>query len=278
MTSFTYDPSGNLASLTDPDGNTTSWTYNGQNRMVQQSTSLGSSYYVYNSAGELARYTDADGRATTYQYNSQNELTGETWYNTATDAGGLSQFSSDENGTVPLNTIQYTRDSAGRIMSESDNQSTDTYQYDVRGDIISATETTIGGPTVTLTYQYNTTGERTEMAASIDGTPDFVDDYTYNSLGEVVAVTEHDAGGLSQVSSDETGTVPFNAVAEKEITLAYNSAGQVLTIDRYQDGQLAVEGDYSYDSAGNLIGLGDVLRGRESLIHDLCHNKDTRPP
>ena len=34
-----------------------------------------------------------------------------------------------------------------------------------------------------------------------------------------------------------------------------NSAGQILTIDRYQEGQLAVEADYSYNDAGQLIGL-----------------------
>ena len=86
VTSFTYSPSGNLTSLTDPDGNTTTWTYNSQNQSVQQTDSLGSSYYLYNSAGELARYTDADGRVTTYQYNPQGELTQETWYADAADA------------------------------------------------------------------------------------------------------------------------------------------------------------------------------------------------
>ena len=39
------------------------------------------------------------------------------------------------------------------------------------------------------------------------------------------------------------------------MTFTYNDANQVLTIDRYQDGQLAVEGDYFYNSSGELVGL-----------------------
>jgi hypothetical protein len=44
-------------------------------------------------------------------------------------------------------------------------------------------------------------------------------------------------------------------VANKQITFSFNAAGQILTIDRYQDGQLTVEGAYSYDTYGRLIGL-----------------------
>ena len=147
----------------------------------------------------------------------------ETWYatTTAADLGATASAT---------NTIQYTRDAAGRITSESDNSSSDTYQYDSQGNLLSTTESSVGGPTVTLSYQYNTANERTEMAATIDGTADFVDDYTYNSLGEVVSVTEH-------------GVTGGNAVATKEIDLAYNAAGELTTVDRYENGQLAVEGD-----------------------------------
>ena len=53
----------------------------------------------------------------------------------------------------------------------------------------------------------------------------------------------------------EHGVTGGDTVANKEIDLTYNSAGELATVDRYQDGQLAVEGDYAYDSAGDLTGL-----------------------
>ncbi|MGA2616993.1 MAG: RHS repeat-associated core domain-containing protein [Thermoguttaceae bacterium] len=243
VTRFSYDPAGNLASLTDPVGNTTSFLYDGQGRLTQETDGLGNSRsFAYDSSGNLAQYTDRNGQVRQFQYDPSGNVTAETWY-----AGGLSQVSSDETGTVPLtatpeNTIQYTRNSAGRITSESDNSTADTYTYDSVGQITSTTESSVGGPTVTLACQYNPAGERTEMAATIDGTADFVDDYTYNSLGQVTAVHQH-------------GVTGGDAVADVQVDFAYNTAGEVATVDRYQDGQLAVEGDYSYDSLGRLVGL-----------------------
>jgi RHS repeat-associated protein len=106
----------------------------------------------------------------------------------------------------------------------------------------STTEALPNGPTVVLNYQYNPAGQRTEMAVTIDGVPDFVDDYSYNAAGQVISVTEH-------------GVTGGDAVANKEIDLSYNADGELATVDRYQDGVLAVEGDYTYDSAGDLTGL-----------------------
>ena len=106
----------------------------------------------------------------------------------------------------------------------------------------STTESLPNGPAVTLAYQYNPAGQRTQMAAFVDSSCDFVDDYSYDSLGRVVSVDEHGVSG-------------GDAVANKEIDLTYNSDGELATVDRYEDGVLAVEGDYTYDSAGDLIGL-----------------------
>ena len=121
VTSFTYDSAGNLASLTDPVGNTTTWTYDAQNRMTQETDQLGNSrHFSYDSAGDLSDYTDGNGQIRQYQYDTNGNVAGETWYANADDAAA---------GQNAENTIQYTRDSAGRITSESDNNSSDTYEY-----------------------------------------------------------------------------------------------------------------------------------------------------
>ncbi len=198
--------------------------------------------FAYDSAGNLSQYTDADGRANTYQYDSAGNVSGETWYPTAEDA---------ENAEDPTNAISYARDSAGRITSEADANSADTYAYDSAGNLASATESLPDGPTVVLTYQYDSAGNRTQMASTIDGVADFVDDYTYDSAGDVISVVEH-------------GVTGGDAVANKEIDLTYNSDGELATVDRYEDGVLAVEGDYTYDSAGELVGL--VYRQGDTVL------------
>ena len=238
-TRFTYDAAGNLASLTDPVQNTTTWTHDQQDRVTEETNQLGQSRsFAYDSSGNLAQYTDRDGRVRVYEYDSASGVASETWYATAEDA---------EEAENAENAIQYTRDSAGRITSESDAVSSVAYVYDSAGRLTSTTQSSVGGPTVTLAYQYDTAGHRTQMAATVDhpqaGTrADFVDDYAYDSLGRVVSVTEH-------------GVTGGNAVAAKQIDLAYDTSGQIVSIDRYENGQLAVEGDYSYDSNGRLVGL-----------------------
>ena len=134
---------------------------------------LGTRQFAYDSSGNLSQYTDRNGQIRQYQYDSSGNVASETWYATRT----MPTRSAER----PENTIQYTRDSAGDILSETDDSSSDTYVYNDAGQITSTTETTVGGPTVVLAYQYDSSGDRTQMAATIDGTADFVDDYTYNS-------------------------------------------------------------------------------------------------
>jgi hypothetical protein len=59
-----------------------------------------------------------------------------------------------------------------------------TYVYNDAGLITNTTQTSIGGPSVTLTYQCDDSGRRTQMAAWIDGTADFnIHAWTYGGEG-----------------------------------------------------------------------------------------------
>ena len=245
MTSFTYDSSGNLTSLTDPDGNTTTWTYNDQDQLIQETNPLGASaYYSYDSAGDLTQYTDYDGRVREFTYDANHDLLSETWYADTADADA---------GQNADDVFQYAYNSAGQIVSESSvgqvsnlsssYSSSDVYTYDSQGRETSVTETSTGGPTVVLSYQYTgTSTEPSVVSASIDGTPDYQDTYQYDSQGDVTQITQ-------------TGQTGGDAVADVQVDLTYNAAGQPQTITRYVGGQLAVTATYSYDSDDNLTGL-----------------------
>ncbi len=235
VTNFAYNSSSDLTSLTDPDGTTTTWTLNSQNDVTQETDGQGNSTsFTYNSSNQLTSYTDADGNVRTYQYDSAGQVITETLYATAADAVA---------GQNAEDTLHYSYDSSGNMTSESDDDSSDTYTYDSQNRLTSVTETSVDAPTVVLTYQYAATGTQpTGVSATIDGVADYQDAYTYNSQGQLTAITR-------------TGQSGGDAVADETIDLTYNAAGQVETIDRYQGGQLAVEADYSYDSAGRLVGL-----------------------
>ncbi len=249
-TRFGYDSSGNLTSLTDPDRNTTTWSYNGQNQVTQETVSsplpsgedegsgsapfTATATFGYNSSSQLVSYTDMDGGVRTYQYDSAGHVISETLYPTAADATA---------GQNAEDTLHYGYDNSGNLTSESDDSSSDTYTYDGQNRLTSASETSVDSPTVVLTYEYS--GASTQpsgVSATIDGVADYQDAYTYNAQGELTEIVRSGVSG-------------GDAVADETVDLTYNAAGQVQSIDRYQGGQLAVEANYSYDSAGRLTDL-----------------------
>ena len=234
-TALTYDANGNLTGLTDPDGNTTAWTYSPSNQVTSQTNALGAtSTYAYDAAGQMTRMTDADGHVNVYTYNGQGLLATETWYADAADANS---------GQNPEDVFQYTYDSAGHLLSESDDSSADIYAYDVLGRETMAIETAAGGPVVALFYQYD--GQNTQPAsvtATIDGRPDFQDDYQYNAQGQVTSITQ-------------TGQSGGDAVANIGVTLSYDASGNLTNLTRSVNGQPAVSAAYTYDGQSYLTGL-----------------------
>ena len=257
VTKATYDAAQRLTSVTDPatashpDGNTTTWTYNDQNRVTSQTTALGTSSFAYASpsCGNLTQYTDADGRVTTYQYDWQNRVTQEAWYSSATDANA-----NNGAGQNAQDVIHYGYDpSTGNLTAEWDATSADYYTYNDAGQLATVVETVAGGPAVELVYAYYDSGECSGVAASIGGTVDASGNYSGGTLDYQNAYTYDDNGDLTQIvqSSQSNG----DAVATKEIDFTYTSAGQFDTITRYENGQLVAQSDYTYNSAGQLIGL-----------------------
>ena len=234
VTHFTHDTTGNLSSLTDPNSNTTGWNYDGQNRVTQETDALGNvRYYTYDTAGNLTRYTDRNGKVRTYQYDSADNVTTETWYASAEDA---------DNEVNAENTILYTYDSSGRMLSETDDTSSIVYAYDDAGQVTSITQSSDLSPTVVLAYTYNSAGLCMSVSSTINGTADYVDDYSYDTNGNLVAISRH-------------GVTGGNAVADVDISLSYDSAGQVASISRYLDDELTVTADYTYNTSGLLVGL-----------------------
>ncbi len=235
VTTLAYHEAGPLASLTDPDGNTTEWLYDDQGRLIQEIEPSGNSkYYAYDDAGNLVRYVDCDGQARQYTYDSEHRVVSETWYANTTDADAQQNAA---------NTIDYAYNSAGRIIEESDDVSSNVYTYDAQNRLKSVTASSVGGPTVVLAYTYQGPSTNPSSAAgSINGTADFVNTYEYDSQGRLTQITQAGQSG-------------GNAVAEKEIDLSYNASGQVASVTRYLDGQLVVVADYEYDASGRLVGL-----------------------
>ena len=95
-TSYLWCDCGSLASIMDPNGNTTSWDRDEQGRVIRERRADGEEFeYTYETASSrLAEMTDAQGQITRYAYNLDDTL----------------QSVSYPNATIATPTVSYTYD------------------------------------------------------------------------------------------------------------------------------------------------------------------------
>jgi RHS repeat-associated protein len=264
-TTNTYDANGNLLTSTDPLGNTTTYTYNSLNEVTSKEDPLGdTTSYGYDSDGNLLSVTDPDGYTTSYAY-------GDTAY-----PGDITSVT-DPDGHVTA----YTYDGDGDVATSSVSPSatvTDTtaYAYDADGErycSVTPVEVAAGVtcPAVgsaakagTTTTAYDADGEVTSVTDP-DGN---VTTDTYNANGEVATTT--DAGGhvtsyayngdgqqlretqpggsVLATTYDPDGNVTSQVnAAGKATTYAYDALGRVVSTTS----PLGAVTTYGYDPAGN---------------------------
>ena len=235
LTTFAYDDVGNMLSLTDPVGNTTTWVYDNLNRVISETNELGyTRYFAYDPAGRQIEKTDRNGRVTQYGYDSSDNLTSEIWYSSTADAAG------HQNAT---NEIHWQYDSAGRLLSESDNYSSSTYTYDDQNRRTSETISNLNSVIVVLTTGYARADNlRTSLSVTIGGVADLQQTFEYTSTGLLTHIGQ----------SAQTGG---NAVATIGIDLAYDSLGRLVQLDRFQGTSFVAGSTWQYDSQNRLVAL-----------------------
>ncbi len=113
VTQYTYDVMGNVLTVTDPRGKQWTYTYDANGLLLTALDPLGNTRaYEYDKVGNRTRATDANGKATTFAYNQQHRLT------RVTDAAGKS--------------ISYAYNTDGEVIRKVDEEGkARTYQYDL---------------------------------------------------------------------------------------------------------------------------------------------------
>jgi len=280
-----YDLMGDVLTLTDPDSNTTSWSYDGLGRPIQESesvalgykagttTSLGTGTAVYNNQfdldGNLIQSSDPDGRVNTYSYDWASRQTGETWYASAAQAAaGVSDGS-----------ITYTFDIGGAMIGATNSVNstavaTYLYQHD---DVYNTTLETASlnglSSNVLLAWNYDYNKCRTALSVNIGGTAnfyrgeftgfsygtnDFTNAYTYDHLENMTSVSQ---------TSQTTG----NGVTSKTVTFGYDADNRLTGTAAYAaafgsigSGNEVYSSAWAFDHDSNLTALTYSPQGNTS--------------
>ncbi|MBZ5603978.1 MAG: DUF6531 domain-containing protein [Acidobacteriia bacterium] len=247
-TSITRNPNGPPASITDPNGNTTSYSYDADQQLSKVTDPLGNatsfaySKELLSSAtlplGTVAFTRDADGRITKKQYSDG------TVVNTTYDANGLrtsldgvSVTRNVKGEPTSINGIGITLDAAGRPATLTYAAGkTVTYAYDGGGRVTSITDWT-GAKT---TFSYDPAGRVT----SVKYPNSVANSYTYDSDNRIAQIAFGNLGSVS-LTRDAAGKI-LSANRNLPASPSLKPGAQQFTYDAAEQ----VSGGAAYDTMG----------------------------
>jgi len=238
-TAFVYDTYGNLVTVTDALGNTTTFGYDTQCHTYLTSITNALNHtvtatYDY-TRGFLTSITDAKGNTTFFEYDTLGRITKKV----NADLTEKEAVYNDQNNTVTIydeldhKTIQY-YDGIGRLtksewyISHTINL-TETYNYNYLNRIKTVTDP--GGHT----YWYE-----------------------YDTLGRITKVFNPDSTFKKMQYTDITNTISVLDENQHKKEYHYDWVGNLLWVKEYTDSQNYYQTQYTYDSLGHLTYLTDA--------------------
>ena len=265
---FTYWPSGQRQSMTDPSGVTT-YAYDERDRLTQKATPQGTLSYTYDEAGNVTsiQSSNVGGASMAYAYDELNRLA------TVTDASGVTTYSYDDVGNLEGYTYpngvgtSYLYDELNRLTNVTSASATSTlasytYSLDPAGHRTSVEE--LSGRVINYAYDALYRIEREEILNSPNSVNTGAADYVYDAVGN----------RLSRASS--IGAIPSQSTTydanDRVASATFDPAGNTLTFAGYtyaydfENRLVSVDGDeiqYIYNGDGDRVSqtIGDEVTG-----------------
>lgn len=272
-TKYSYTPSDQTASVTDPAGNAWSRAYDLRGNEVKDvDPDKGTTTTTYTAANQVSTSTDARGVTLTYDYDQMGRKLTEKvgaavqaqWtYDTAQFGKGQPASSTRfVNGNAYTSTVlgyNALYRAIGMQISIPDAEGalagsyTSTAKYNVDGSLSGQGYAAIGDlPAESLTFGYNDFAELLTVSGGFGGdTADYVTDTAYTKYGEVARTQLGDTGKrvwLSNYYDDHTRRLE-RSIVDAEVP-------QPMQADRH----------YGYDQAGDITSIADTPQGKASDV------------
>lgn len=281
---FGYDPATlGMTSVTDPDGHTTTSTFDSEGNTLTTTDALGrTTTNTYDALNDLLTSTDPLGVTTTMTYDAH---------------GNLLSTSRPLTGTSEAQTSTYTYGDPshpGDITAMTDPEgNTWKYTYDADGDRTSTTNPL--GDTTTSTYNavgwlMSTTSPRGNVSGANPAS--FTTTYAHNNFGQITetvdplghkTTSQYDPDQNLIASTDPDGnTTTYTYDAADEQTVVHRADGTTLQITYWPDGTVKEQIDgaghatlYEYDPLGRLSAVTDPLGRTTRYGYDAAGNRIT---
>jgi RHS repeat-associated protein len=254
VTSYEYDPTGQLITETDPRGYTTKYVYDARGLMTslwfadpdgEDPDTSGPQFrswnkYTYDRQGRLIDVEETQLRHTSATYDNRDRLTQVT----LPDPDGA--------GALTAATISRIYDNAGRVATQTDELGQVTsYTYDHEGRVLSVTGPDpdgAGGLSAPVeSYTYNALGS----VLTVTDMGGHVTTNTYDALQRLTQVTEPDPDGGGALTAPVTTYVYGANTKLSQVTDAMGS-------DVY----------YEYDSRGHVSSVTDDLGHETTYVYN----------
>jgi len=223
VTEYTYDANGNRLSITEPNGNPTTYVYDALNRVTIETNAAGESILTtYDAVGNVKTVTAPNGNITTNFYDALDRVT------QVNDSVGL--------------VATYSYDPAGNRLTEADgNGNTTSYVYDAIYRLIRVIDP-MGNPT---TYTYDPVGN----LLSVTDREGNVTTHEYDPLNRRIKTTDA-LGCVTTYEFDPVGNLLRIVDANGNATRYDYDAVHRLIREIYADGGVRT---FTYDCVGNLL-------------------------
>jgi RHS repeat-associated protein len=246
-TAYAYDIHGNLTTVTDPNGNATSYICDDFGRLISQTSPVtGVTSYAYDAAGNLTSTTDGNGATTARTYDSLSRVVSAV--SSCSSSTEMVAWSYDDAAAGPF--------SRGRVTLMTDPSGSTGYSYDRRG-LLTSEDRLIGETQYATRYGHDADGNTT-LIGDID--------YTFDLAGRPQTAALRCGPGCATPLISSATYLPYGP--EADIVFGngsvqhrtYESRYRMLTNQLTQAaGQLLSAYQYASDGAGNILSIHDAL-------------------